>query len=229
MDLKDKVVVITGASRGLGRAIAETLSEEGCELVVSSRSKERLEGLASKIKVYAVEADVRKESDVVNLAAEAVKKFGRIDIWINNAGIWIPHDLVEDIDWARAHDMMEVNFFGTAYGSKAALRYMKQQKSGMIINILSTSALKGNPKSSAYAASKYAQRGFTDALRDEVRENGITVISVYPGGMKTILFNEQLPEDYDKYMEPTSVARKIVANLKSEKPEEEQLLKRPAQ
>lgn len=228
MDLKDKVVVITGASKGLGEATAEFLSKEGCKVVVSARSKDSLERLASKINGYAVVADVRKESDLADLASQTVKKYGRIDIWINNAGVRIPHDIIENIDWSRAHDMMEVNYFGTAYGSKAALKYMKQQKAGTIINILSTSALKGNPKSSAYAASKYAQKGFTDALRNEVRENGITVISVYPGGMKTEFFNEQVPEDFDKYMDPTSVAQKIVSNLKSEKPEEEQLLKRPA-
>lgn len=82
------------------------------------------------------------------------------------------------------------------------------------MNILSTSALKGNPKSSAYAASKYAQKGFTDALRNEVRGDNITVIGIFHGGMKTDFFNEQVPDEFDRYMDPVSVAQKIVTNLK---------------
>jgi short-subunit dehydrogenase len=123
--------------------------------------------------------------------------------------------------------MMEVNYFGTAYGTKAALKYMKRQKSGIIVNILSTSALQGRPRSSAYAASKYAARGFTDAIRNEVKEDGIIVIGVYPGGMKTNFFDEQIPEDYDRYMDTREVGEKIIENLKRDKPEEEQIIRRP--
>ena len=216
MDLSGKVAVVTGASKGLGKAVAELLSKEGCKVVVSARSETTQ--LASEIKGLSIEADVRNEKEMKELADKTIKKLGRIDIWINNAGVRIPNSKLEDIDWTRAHDMMEVNFFGTAYGSKAALKHMKMQKSGVIINILSTSALQGRPRLSAYVASKYAVRGFTDSLRNEIREDGITVIGVYPGGMKTNFFDEQMPEDYDKYMDPHHVAQKIIENLKSDKP-----------
>ena len=227
MDLRDKVAVITGASRGLGEVLAELFSREGCKVVVSATTKEKLDEIAARINGYAVQADVREETQLLQLADRAVKKFGRIDIWVNNAGIRIPHTNLEEIDWSRAHNMLEVNYFGTAYGTKAALRYMKSQKSGTIINILSTSALQGRAKSSAYAASKYAAKGFTDAIRSEVKEDGIKVIGVYPGGMKTNFFDEQAPEDYDKYMEASMVGEKIIDNLKRDKPEEEQIIRRP--
>ncbi len=227
MNLKDKVVVITGASKGLGEALADSFSKEGCKVVVSARSKEALEALASRIGGYAVQADVRAEKQLLDLADKAAKKYGRIDVWVNNAGVRIPHSELNEIDWKRAHDMMEVNYFGTAYGTKAALKYMKKQQSGIILNILSTSALQGRAKSSAYAASKYAARGFTDAMRNEVKEDGITVIGVYPGGMKTNFFDEQVPDDIGKYMDARLVAEKIIGNLKIDTPETEQTIRRP--
>lgn len=226
--MKDKVVVITGASRGLGKALAELFSREGCRVVVSATTKELLDKLAKRINGYAIQADVRDESQLFRLADQTFKRFGRIDIWVNNAGVRIPHSKLEEIDWARAHNMMEINYFGTAYGTKAALKYMKNQKSGVIVNILSTSALQGRAMSSAYAASKYAAKGFTDAMRSEVRDDGIIMIGVCPGGMKTDFFNEQIPEDYDKYMNASTVAEKIIDNIKRDKPEEEQIIRRPA-
>jgi short-subunit dehydrogenase len=227
MRLKDKIVVITGGSKGLGKALAKTFVQEECKVVISSRTKAELEETASEIGAIAVCADSREEKQVAKLAEEVVKKFGKIDIWVNNAGVRIPHSKIEEINWQRAHDMFEVNFFGTAYGSSAALRQMKIQRHGMIINILSTSALEGRPNSSAYVGSKHAAKGFTESLRNEVREFGISVISVYPGGMKTDFFREQLPADIDQYMDPKSVAHKIVENIKREKPDEELFIRRP--
>lgn len=227
MDLKDKVVVVTGASKGLGKALAERLAKEGCKVVVSARSEDKLNEVASNIHGYPFAADVKNEGQMIALADAAANKFGRIDVWVNNAGIRIPHSKLEEVDWARAHDMLEVNYFGTAYGTKAALKYMKGQKSGIIINILSTSALEGRPLASAYAASKYAAKGFSDSIRNEVKEDGITVVGVYPGGMKTNFFDEDVPDNYDKFMEPSTVADKITENLRLDKPESEQVIRRP--
>ena len=105
---------------------------------------------------------------------------------------------------------------------------MKKQGSGMIVNIVSSSALSGRPLSSAYAASKWAARGFTDSLREEVKGTPLKVVGVYPGGMKTHLFDENPPEDYKEYMEASDVAQKIVDNLDQESPQEEQIIRRPA-
>ena len=116
------------------------------------------------------------------------------------------------MDIKRVHDMIEVNLFGTIYGSKAALMQMRKQSEGMIINILSTSALTGRPKSSGYCASKYAVAGFTKSLRLEVEDGHITVVGVYPGGMQTNFFDERKPDNYHEYTDPVDVAQRIVNN-----------------
>ncbi|OGF80585.1 hypothetical protein A2W48_00555 [Candidatus Giovannonibacteria bacterium RIFCSPHIGHO2_12_44_12] len=121
--------------------------------------------------------------------------------------------------------MMEVNLFGVIYGSKATLTQMRKQPSGVIINILSTSALTGRAFSSAYCASKYAVAGFTKSLRQESGPD-ISVIEIYPGGMKTNLFDEDKPEDFDSYMDPNYVAEIIVENFKKAIPKNELIIKR---
>lgn len=227
MELKDKVVVITGASRGLGKDLGVVFAQEKAQLVLGVRTANEINELTKNVNGLAIVADVTDEQQIINLAQAAINQFGRIDIWVNNAGIRIPHCPVEELDSARVHAMMEVNFFGTMYGSKAALMQMKKQKSGIIINILSTSALTGRANSSAYCASKYAAVGFTNSLRLEAMAENIKVIGVYPGGMKTHFFDEQRPADYNDYMDPKIVAEKIVENLKSDIMEEDLIIKRP--
>ena len=228
MDIKDKVVVITGSSRGLGKALASAFADEGAKVVVNARNKGELEEVATAVNAFPVVADVTKEKEVLALADAVIKKFGRIDIWINNAGIWMSHAPIETMDWQRVHELVEVNLFGTIYGSKAALVQMRKQDSGAIINIISTSALEGRAGSSGYGASKYAAAGFTKALRAETKGSNIKVIAAYPGGMKTHLFDEKRPDDIDKYMEPEFVADKILQNLVQENSEEELIVKHPS-
>jgi len=228
MTLSNKIIVITGASKGLGQALALALAKEKAKLVLSSHAKKELAKVSQQTGALAMSADVTKESQVKALAKKAVKKFGRLDIWINNAGIWLPQAPVEKLNTQRVKKMVEVNLFGTIYGSKAALIQMKKQKSGgTIINILSTSALNGRAGSSGYCASKYGATGFTNSLRLETAATPVRVISVYPGGMQTHFFDEKKPADYHQYMIPTFVAGKIVENLKKSKPKEELMIKRP--
>ena len=224
MELKDKVVVITGGSKGFGRAMAISFQKEGARVVVCSRKEEEFKDLPEGI--GRIKADVTKEEDIISLANIVLKEFGKIDIWINNAGIWLPHRPVEETDWKRAHDLIEVNLFGTVYGSKVALMQMRKQGFGSIINILSTSALEGRAGGSAYCASKYATVGFTKSLRKETEGTNTKIISIYPGGMQTNLFDEKKPESYKEYMDPNFVANKVIDNLKLEKPEEEIIIKR---
>lgn len=227
--MKDKVIVITGASKGLGRAMAQILASKGAQVVISGRDAQDLAQLSKEIGATAIVADVTREDQVSELAARTVAASGRIDIWINNAGVWLPRASIEDTDMKRAHDMLEVNLFGTVYGSRAALIQMKKQGQGMIVNILSTSALQGRPNSALYSASKHAAKGFTDSLREEVKGQGISVIGVCPGGIQTHLFDEKKPEDFDEFMTPEFVAQKIVENLESSVPETEMVIKRPGQ
>jgi short-subunit dehydrogenase len=226
MNLKDKVIVITGASRGLGKVLAQLFAQEGSRIVLSSRSKKELETVSKHIGGVSFAADVTDEKHVDALAGFVIKKFGRIDIWINDAGVWIPHAPIEMLDFERIHDMMEVNLFGMMYGSKAALIHMKKRHSGTIINIISTSGLSGRPLSAAYCASKFAAAGFTKSLQMEAKPENISVIAVYPSGMKTTFFDEKRPKDYETFMDPTDVAKSIIDNLKKENMEEEIIIKR---
>lgn len=229
VSIKNKTVVITGASRGLGKSLAQVLASRGAKLVISGRSVKDLEEVAKDTGAIPFVADITKENDVVNLSQVAIDKFGRIDIWINNAGLWLPKLPAEKTDMKRAHDIMEVNLFGTVYGSREAIKDMKKHGNGMIVNIASTSSLQGRVNQSMYAASKHAVKGFTDSIREELVGNGIMVIGVYPGGIKTDLFNEDKPADFDQFMAPEFVAEKIVTNIEQEKPDLEQVLKRTGQ
>jgi len=226
MELKNKVVVITGAGRGLGKSLALILAEEGARLVLSGKDKEHLENLKKGIGGKIFSADITDENQVKELAKFAIKEFGRIDIWINNAGVWLPEVSIEEIDFKRVHDMFEVNVFGGMYGSREALKQMRKQGSGIILNIISTAALDGRKDLSGYIASKFAFNGFTKSLRDETKRENLKILSVFPGGMKTSIFDEKRPSNFDEFMDPNEVAQKIVDNLKKDKPEEEMVIRR---
>jgi len=124
MNLKDKIVVITGGVSGLGRYMAEVFISCGAIVVVTTHG-ELTE--ASTDKFIIIQSDIRKEDEVNKLADEVVNKFGRIDIWVNNAGIWYPNMPIEEVDMNRAHDVFETNVFGTMYGSRVAIKQRKEQ------------------------------------------------------------------------------------------------------
>jgi len=225
MNLKGKVVVITGATSGLGKELSKVFARAGAQVVLNGLKKSELARVAKEIGGFGILADISKEKDVVNLAKKTIHKFGRIDVWINNAGLWAPHAPVEKLDTKKLRKMIDVNLLGTIYCSKAALVQMKKQKKGIIINILSTSALTGRPGSSGYCASKYGAVGFTKSLASETQNTGIKVLAIYPGGMKTRLFDKKKPANLDSYMEPIFVAEKILANLEKENPAKELIIK----
>ncbi|MBI3888419.1 SDR family oxidoreductase [Candidatus Nomurabacteria bacterium] len=223
MDLKNKVVVVTGGTKGLGKALALGFLKDGSKVVVCSKDG-GFENLENGI--VGIKADVTKENEMQSLAEKITSDFGQIDVWINNAGIWLPHKPIEETDWKRAHDLMEVNLFGTVYGAKAALAQMRKQDFGMIVNIISTSGLNGKINETAYCASKFAASGFTKSLMKEVDGIKIKVLGVYPGGMQTNLFDENIPVNYNEFMDPSFVAEKIIENLKLKKPEVELVINR---
>ena len=225
MNLKDKVVVITGASKGFGRALAEAFLEEGSKVSICATNEKEVEAVAKEIGALGISADVTKEEDMIRLAEETVKNFSGIDIWINNAGIWLPHALIEDFDMQKVKKMFDVNVIGTMHGARVALRLMKQKGTGTIINVISDSALTGRPMSSAYSASKWAVNGFTKGIR-EANKN-LSILSIFPGGMKTDIFGGNKPKNFDDYMDAKEVAQKVIANLKLEKTKEELVIQRP--
>jgi NAD(P)-dependent dehydrogenase (short-subunit alcohol dehydrogenase family) len=218
MKLSGKVVVITGASSGLGAALARAFSESGCKVVASSNDGVCLKRVGRELGVSSFLADVAKEKDVSKLAAFALEKFGRIDVWINNAGITAPSRDIEKGDMEKAHRIMEVNFFGTVYGTIAALAAMRKRKRGVIVNVISVRALESDVRPGIYSASKWAVRGFTEGLRSSSKMKDINVVAVYPGAIKTELWGKKRPAGYEGFMEPAFVARKIVLNLERRNP-----------
>ncbi len=187
--IKDKVVVITGASSGLGEATARLLAPDGAKLILGARRLDRLEQLADELslpKEAAVETDVRKVGEVKRLADRAVSLYGRIDVMLNNAGV-MPLSLLEDLKLEEWERMVDVNIKGVLYGIAAALPHMIAQKSGHIINVSSVAGHKVGPGSSVYSATKHAVRALSEGLRQEVKPHNIRTTIISPGAVVTEL------------------------------------------
>ncbi len=227
MHLTNKVVIITGGSKGFGKSLAEFFKKENCQVIISSDNIEDLKKVSQEISADFSLADVTKSEDLENLATYVISKYGMIDIWVNNAGIQIAPSLVEDVNIAKLKKLFDINFFGYFYGCQVALKIMKTQKSGTIINVDSTAGLDGKPLISAYCSSKFAIKGLTESIRKEVSED-IRIYAIYPGGMQTEIYQEKYPEDIKEYMLVDDVAQKVIDNLKTDNPAQDLIIKRPA-
>ncbi|MDR2710766.1 MAG: SDR family oxidoreductase [Burkholderiales bacterium] len=190
-NLSGKVVVITGASSGLGEAAAKVLCEKGASVILGARRAERIETLAKELtrqggKAWAVTTDVTDRVQVRRLVDTAVQKCGRIDVMLNNAGLMpnSPLDRFKVDDWDR---MIDVNIKGVLYGIAAALPYMKAQKRGHIINVSSVAGHKIRPGGAVYAATKHAVRVISEGLRQEVKPYNIRTTIISPGAVATEL------------------------------------------
>jgi NADP-dependent 3-hydroxy acid dehydrogenase YdfG len=188
-EIKDKVVVITGASSGLGEATARRLAQEGAKLVLGARRLERLESLAGELSLgdeAVVRTDVTDREQVENLVKHAVDSFGRVDAIINNAGLMplSPLEALKVEDWDRTID---VNLKGVLYGIAAALPHMKEQHSGHIINVSSVAGHTVSPGGAVYSATKYGVRVISEALRQEVKPYNIRTTVISPGAVDTEL------------------------------------------
>ncbi len=226
MILKDKVVVITGGTKGLGKALAQAFVAEGAKVSICALHTDEIEKTTNELGIFGMVADVTKGQDMQSLAEETVKKYSSIDIWINNAGIWLNNQNAEVNDLDKVRKMVDVNVTGLMNGSIIALQKMKPKNSGMIINILSGAALGPKPGIVTYSATKWAGRGVTDGLREENKDTNLKFISICPGGMKTGIFGDYHYTDFENFMEPTDVALKIIENIKKENPENEMVIRR---
>jgi len=195
----DKVVVITGASSGLGEATALLLSAQGASVVLGARRIDRLKSLADELtakggKAIAVATDVSDQKQVKRLVDEAHGRFGRVDVMVNNAGL-MPHSPIERLkveDWDR---MIDVNIKGVLYGIAAALPYMKEQKSGHFINVSSVAGHKVRAGGVVYAATKHAVRVISEGLRMEVKPYNIRTTVISPGALDTELVDRITESD----------------------------------
>lgn len=190
-NIKGKVIVITGASSGLGEASARYLALQGACLVLGARRLERLQAIAQDLvraghKVAIVQTDVTKRNDVDRLVQTAIDTYGRIDVMINNAGL-MPHSPLSRLkvdDWDR---MIDVNIKGVLYGIAAALPHMQKQKFGHFINVSSVAGHKVRPASAVYAATKHAVLALSEGLRQEVKPYNIRTTVISPGAVATEL------------------------------------------
>ncbi len=228
--MQDKVVIITGATSGIGKACAEEFGKEGAKIVFTGRNKERLEVVKNSLSDLGVEhsgyiMDVSDEKENKRLIEQTIEKYGRIDILINNAGISM-RALFNDSDLEVFKKVMDINFYGTVYATKYALPYIIESK-GTIVGVSSINGHRGTPARSAYSASKYAMEGFLEALRTEVMNLGVHVLVVSPGFTGTNIRNAALnkdgmeqgesPRDEDKMMTSEKVAKSILNGIKRKK------------
>ena len=189
--LDGKVAVITGASSGIGLAMAKRFVEEGAKVVMGAKDKGKLEEAAKDVKgeKLTVACDVANADDVKRLFGEAVKKFGRIDIAIANAGYGVFGE-VADFDEKDWDGIMAVNLKGVFLCCKEAMKVMRKQKAGYIINISSTSGKKGYAEGGAYCASKFGVRGFSQSLAEEAKKHDVRVSVICPGAVDADFFDE---------------------------------------
>ena len=219
----DKVVIITGASSGIGEACAIAFASEGAKIVLAARNVEKLSHVEKAINdngglAVSIATDVRKEEDCHNLISQTIDMFGQIDILINNAGLSMRANF-ETVNLSVIKELMDTNFYGTVYCTKFALPFILKQK-GSVIGISSIAGLAPMPGRTGYCASKSAMNGFLNALRLECIKKGLHVMTVYPGFTSTnIRFTalnkdgvpqKDTPRDESKMMTSEKVAQRIV-------------------
>lgn len=230
MDFKDKVVIITGATSGIGEACAAAFGKEGAKVVITGRNQLKLDNTLVNLQKEGVEcigilADAGVEEDNKKVAEETIKKWGRIDVLVNNAGISM-RALFEDLDMDVFRKVMDTNFWGTVYATKYCLPEILKSK-GSIIGVSSINGFRGTPARTAYTASKFAMNGFFESLRTEVMKRGVHVLVVCPGFTASNIRNIALtadgssqgesPREEDKMMSAEEVAMEILKATQKKK------------
>jgi len=185
----NRTVVLTGAASGIGESLARQLNAAGCRLALADRQEDALTQLAGELnrsddELLTAAFDVRERASVEQFAAQVLEHFGQVDLVINNAGVNLAQQVdamnYDDLEWT-----MDINFYGMVYGAKAFLPALLKQGSGKLVFLSSVFGIVGIPTQSAYNASKFAIRGFAESLREEIESQGVDVLVVCPGGIKT--------------------------------------------
>lgn len=226
--LKGKVVIVTGATSGIGEACANIFGKAGAKIVITGRNQDRLDATSAKLERQGIEvlpilADAGQEADNQRMAEEVLARFGKIDILINNAGISM-RALFENLDFEVFRKVMDTNFWGTVYATKFCLPSILENK-GTVVGISSINGFRGTPARTAYTASKYAMNGFFESLRTEVMKKGVHVLVACPGFTESNIRRNALdangslqgesPRDESKMMSSDEVAEEILnATLK---------------
>ncbi len=225
--MKDKVVIVTGASSGIGLSTAVEFAKLGAKVVLAARSADKLQSLelslkSSGLEAFAVVTDVTKEEDCMNLVQNTIDKYGKLDILINNAGISM-RALFRDVDISVLKRLFEVNFWGAVNCTKYALPYLITSR-GSVVGVSSVAGIVGLPGRTGYSASKYALHGFLETLRIENLKNGLHVLILCAGFTKSDIRKKALtadgsqqgftPREEEKMMMPEDVAKSIIKAIR---------------
>lgn len=215
-NLENKVVIVTGASSGIGEAIARELAGDGCRVMLVARREERLKSLASELgdQCGYFTADVTKLDQVKSMASTTLEKFGQIDVIINNAGV-MPVAPMSDLKVDDWHQAIDVNINGVLHGIAAVLPHMLERGSGQVINIGSVASLKVFPGFSVYCGTKFAVKAISEGLRQETAGK-LRVTTIYPGAVESELIAasndqeraDQLNENFE-FISPTAISRAV--------------------
>jgi len=208
MNLQDAKVLITGGSRGIGRATAELLAENGAHVAITSRHEDEVREQAEKINGLGIRANVAKPEDVEKTFQVFFEHYDRLDVLINNAGI-VARSEIGELDFEKMQEVYDVNIFGAARMGNRAAQTFKQQKSGNIVNIGSTAGLRGMPGGSIYVSSKFALRGLSECWKTELRPYNVRVFQVNPSEVKTSLGT---PDGKEKEEEPNKLRGQEIAH-----------------
>ena len=218
-NIRDRVAIVTGSSKGIGRAIAESLLGEGARVVVSARTAKEVEAAAAELerahpeRVLGHPCDVRREAHVEALFHAADARWGGVDILVNNAGVGLFRNL-EEMSLEEWNAVLETNVTGVFLCSRAAIPRMRRRGGGYILNISSLAGVNAFPRGTAYNASKFGLNGMSEALMQEVRHDGIKVSYVMPGSVSTY-FNSGAPDPSEAWkLQPGDIARVVVDLLK---------------
>jgi len=215
MDLNGKTAIVTGGTRGIGRAIAESLVSAGARVAITARDEQELSNTISKLNqirsgaAAAYVCDVRDYEQVKSVFANIARDFGGVDILVNNAGIGI-FKSVESTTADEFRAVLETNVFGVFYCCHEAIPLMKRRGGGYIINISSLAGTNAHPQMAAYNASKFGLNGFSEALMQEVRHDGIKVSYIMPGSVNTEFGGDEPSDRKSWQLQPTDIARVVM-------------------
>lgn len=220
MNLKDKVAIVTGASDGLGKQIALKLAKEGVSLALVARNEERLGEVKNKClelgspKVLTYVCDISDSKQVEDVVRQIGVDFNEVQILLNVAGVWQKLNLLEDISIEEIDNVIDIDLKGMIYMSHFVLPILKRQKEAIIINDSSKSGITAQPGQSVYTAAKWGVRGFTDVLKEDLKETSVRVAALYQGGTNTGLFSKSGEHfDQDKFIDPESLADVVLFML----------------
>jgi 3-oxoacyl-[acyl-carrier protein] reductase len=220
MNLENKVVIVTGGSKGIGFAIAQELLKQKANVFICGRDKfqlkRSLEMLSGFGKVDGEICDIRSDEEVEGMFNECLRIFGGVDALINNAGVGIMGKTVEETTIDEFKFVLETNLFGVFYACKRAIPLIRERGEGHIINISSLAGQNAHPRMSSYNASKFALNGFTEAMMQEVRQDNIKVSLVCPGSVNTTFANSEVTDEKAWQLMPEDVAEVVLDLLKSD-------------